>query len=74
LRGFVWRGDERIKDKDDIFPPEEKELHEKILRESRKQKQKPDKPMEVMEQTLNYDKNAQQEKAPAARLKKNKKQ
>ncbi|WP_159799764.1 OstA-like protein [Flavobacterium sp. MK4S-17] len=74
LRGFVWRGDERIKDKDDIFPPAEKELHEKILRESRKQKQKPDKPMEVMEQTLNYDKNAQQEKAPAARLKKNKKQ
>ena len=30
LRGFVWRADERIKSKDDIFPPEENEMDAKI--------------------------------------------
>lgn len=56
LRDFVWRGDERIKTKEDIFPPEEKKLHEKILEQSKKQKQEEDKPMEILPETLNYDK------------------
>ncbi len=34
LRGFVWRGDERIKTKDDIYPPDEVELDKKIVVES----------------------------------------
>ena len=29
LRGFVWRGDERIKSKEEIFPPEEIEEYQK---------------------------------------------
>jgi hypothetical protein len=40
LRGFVWRGDERIKTKDEIFPEEEVELDKKIVAESRLKYQK----------------------------------
>lgn len=36
LRGFEWRGDERIKNKEDIFPPEEVELDRVIVAESKK--------------------------------------
>jgi hypothetical protein len=36
LRGFVWRGDERIKNKEEIYPPDEVELDKKIVEESRK--------------------------------------
>lgn len=36
LKGFVWRGDERIKNKEEIFPPDEEELHKKIVLESNK--------------------------------------
>ena len=57
LRGFIWRGDEQIKSKDDIFPPEEKELHEQIVNKSKKDKEKEEKPMEIMQETLDYDKN-----------------
>jgi hypothetical protein len=35
LRGFVWRGDERIKTKEDIFPEDEVELDKKIVEESK---------------------------------------
>ena len=34
LRGFVWRGDERIKTKEDIFPKEEVDLDKEIQEES----------------------------------------
>jgi len=57
LRGFIWRGDERIKSKDDIFPDEENEIHEKILIESKKKADEEDKPMETLKETLDYDKN-----------------
>ncbi len=57
LRGFEWRGDEMIKSKEDIFPPEEKELHEKIIGKSEKDKKKEDTPLEPLPETLNYDKN-----------------
>jgi lipopolysaccharide export system protein LptA len=36
LRGFVWRGDERIKTKEEIFPEEEVALDKKIVAESAK--------------------------------------
>lgn len=57
LRGFIWRGDERIKSKDDIFPEEENILHEKIVIESKKKAEIEDVPMEVLPETLDYDKN-----------------
>jgi lipopolysaccharide export system protein LptA len=56
LRGLLWRGDERIKSKDDIFPPEENEDNEKIAIESKAEEAKKDVPMKVRKETLNYDK------------------
>jgi len=56
LKGFKWRGDERILTKDDIFPPEEKALHEEILRKTGLLKDVVDTPMEPSKETLNYDK------------------
>lgn len=66
LKGFIWRGDEMILTKDDIFPEEEKKLHEEILRKTGRLKQKEDKPMEPLKETLNWDKEHPQPKpAPA---------
>ncbi|WP_231131700.1 OstA-like protein [Flavobacterium hydrophilum] len=62
LKGFVWRGDERIKSKDDIFPPEENELNDKLVKEGKAEDAKPNVPMKVRKETLNYDK-----KKPAAK-------
>jgi lipopolysaccharide export system protein LptA len=56
LKGFEWRGDERIRTKDDIFPEDEKKLHEQILLKSGKLKKKEDTPMLPLKETLNYDK------------------
>lgn len=56
LRGFIWRGDERIKSKDDIFPPEENEMNEKIVSESKAEMAKENTPMEIRKETLEYDK------------------
>jgi hypothetical protein len=36
LRGFIWRGEEQIKSKEEIYPPDEVELDKKIVEESRK--------------------------------------
>ena len=57
LRGFNWRGDERIKTKEDIFPPEENEFDYEAQREKAKEDALPDAPMEVRKETLDYDKN-----------------
>lgn len=57
LRGFIWRGDERIKSKDDIFPPEENEMNDKIIKESKAEMAKENVPMEIRKETLDYDKN-----------------
>ncbi|RED26607.1 OstA-like protein [Flavobacterium cutihirudinis] len=63
LRGLVWRGDERIKSKDDIFSPEDNEMNEKLIQEGKDQEAKDkDVPMKVRKETLNYDK-----KKPAAK-------
>ena len=57
LRGFVWREDERIKTKDDIFPPEENDLNDKIIKESKVEMAKENVPMKIRKETLDYDKN-----------------
>ncbi len=66
LRGMHWRGDERIKSKDDIFTEEDNELNDKLVKEGKDQEEK-DKnvPMKVRKETLNYDK-----KKPQAKTKK----
>lgn len=56
LRGLVWRGDERIKSKDDIFTAEENELNDKLIKEGKAEDAKENVPMEVRKETLNYDK------------------
>jgi lipopolysaccharide export system protein LptA len=56
LRGLVWRGDERIKSKEDIFPPEENEDNAKIAKATKADEAKKDAPMKIRKETLNYDK------------------
>jgi hypothetical protein len=56
LRGFIWRGDEQIRTKEDIFPKEELEIDEKIQKESKAEALKPETPMEPSKETLEYDK------------------
>ena len=56
LRGLVWRGEERIKSKDDIFPPEENEDNDKIAKATKADEAKKDVPMKIRKETLNYDK------------------
>jgi lipopolysaccharide export system protein LptA len=56
LRGFNWRGDEIIRTKDDIFPPEEEALNQKMMKASKSDAEKENKPMEIRQETLNYDK------------------
>lgn len=55
LRGFIWRGDERIKTKEDIFPPDEEEIEKKAKAESAKEAAKPDEPMAIRKETLEFD-------------------
>jgi lipopolysaccharide export system protein LptA len=65
LRGFVWRGDERIKSKDDIFTAEDNEMNDKLIQEGKDQEAKDkDVPMKVRKETLDYDK-----KKPAVKTK-----
>jgi len=52
LKGFIWRGDERIKTKDDIFPPEENEYEEKMIEEKKAEDAIELVPMEVRQETL----------------------
>jgi hypothetical protein len=57
LRGFLWRGDERILSKDDIFPAEEIALDDKIQIEAKKKAVTTEKPMEILPETLDFDDN-----------------
>lgn len=54
LRGFIWREEERIKNLDDLFPPEENEYDLKMKKEKEKDDKKPDKPLPVRKETLEY--------------------
>jgi lipopolysaccharide export system protein LptA len=56
LRGFVWRIEERINSKEDIFPPEEAEVEAALQEQARKEAAKPAVPMPIRKETLNYDK------------------
>lgn len=56
LKGFIWRGDERIKTKDDIFPPEENEYEQKMIEEKKAEDEKENLPMEVRKETLEEQK------------------
>ena len=56
LRGLVWRGEERIKSKDDIFPPEEDEDNELLAKAKKSEKALENVPMKIRKETLNYDK------------------
>ena len=56
LRGLVWRGAERIKSKDDIFPPEENEDNDKIAKATKAEDAKKNVPIKIRKETLNYDK------------------
>ena len=56
LRGFIWRGDERIKSKDEIFPPEEIELDATIQAARKAEIEKENVPLEPSKETLDYDK------------------
>ena len=59
LRGFVWRGDERILTKDDIFPEDERLLNEKIIKKSKSENKKENVPMKERKETKEYDKKNQ---------------
>ncbi len=56
FRGLKWRGDERIKSKNDIFPEEEEEYNEKMIELSKMESKKANVPMKIRKETLNYDK------------------
>ena len=57
LRGLVWRGDERIKSKDDIFSAEDNEENDKLIQAGKDQEAKDkDVPMKVRKETRDYDK------------------
>lgn len=56
LRGFNWRGDEIIRTKEDIFPPEEEELDKKMQKDAEKDAATENTPMKIRKETLNYDK------------------
>lgn len=55
LRGFIWRGDERINSLDNLFP--EEELIHEIEAQAKRDGDKPNdgKPMEIMKETLEFD-------------------
>ncbi len=56
LKGFIWRGDEQILKKEDIFPKEELEFDIKAQKESKAKDLGLDIPLEPSKETLNYDK------------------
>ena len=57
LKGLRWRGDERIKSKDDIFTAEDNEMNDKLIKEGKDEETKDkDTPIKVRKETLDYDK------------------
>jgi lipopolysaccharide assembly outer membrane protein LptD (OstA) len=56
LRGLAWRGEERIKTKDDIFSEEENELNDKLIKQGEMEAAKKNTPMKIRKETKDYDK------------------
>lgn len=70
LRGFIWRGDERIKSKEAIFPEEELAIDAAIQKTALVKELENEKPMEASKETLEYGKPPKKEKAKAKNSKK----
>lgn len=56
LRGLVWRADERIFKKEDLFTDEENEYNDKMIEDAKKDNAAKNVPLKVRKETLNYDK------------------
>ncbi len=56
LRGMNWRGEEKIKSKDDIFTKEENDENDKLVQEGKDDNAKENVPMKIRKETLDYDK------------------
>ncbi len=56
FKGFIWRGDERIKSKDDIFSDEDNEMNDKLVEQAKVENEKTNVPMKIRKETLDYDK------------------
>lgn len=54
LKDFNWRGDERIRTLDEIFPESELELDKQAKQASEIQQKEAESPMEVLRETLDY--------------------
>ena len=54
LRGFKWRGDEKINSPEEIFPPEELEAEIGIQQKAEVQQEKAEKPIEIQKETKNF--------------------
>lgn len=56
LKGLNWRGNERIKTKDEIFSTEDNEMNNQLVKQGEIEKGKKNTPMKIRKETLNYDK------------------
>lgn len=54
LKGFNWRGDEKINNVQEIFPPEELEVENIILEKVEIQQEKAEKPIEIQNETKGF--------------------
>jgi len=54
LRGFKWRGDEKINAIEEIFPLEELEAEISIMKSAEIQQEKAEKPIEIQKETTNF--------------------
>ena len=57
LRGFIWRGEEQIKSKEDIFPAEELAIDANVQKETTKKNAEENVPMDILKETIDFDKN-----------------
>lgn len=55
LRGFAWRGDERILSKENIFPDDELAIDAKVQIDAKQKAIESEKPMKIQKETLDYD-------------------
>lgn len=61
LKGFIWRGEERILSKNDIFTEEENKIHQQILLNTKVNDLENSQPMEVLPQTLELNSTKEKE-------------
>ncbi|WP_456315657.1 OstA-like protein [Pseudomonas shirazensis] len=73
LRGLSWRGDERIRSKDDIFSAEDNEMNDKLIKEGKDEEAKENVPMKVRKETRDYGKKKSAVKTTAKATAKSKK-